>query len=665
MSYTQIDNLAVNTIRTLSIDAIEKANSGHPGLPMGAAPMAYVLWTRFMRYNPGNPAWFNRDRFVLSAGHGSMLLYSLLHLTGYDVSIEDLKQFRQWGSKTPGHPEFGHTPGVDATAGPLGQGLSMAVGMAMAERFLAAKFNQPGHEVVDHHTYVLAGDGDMMEGVASEAASLAGHLGLHKLVVLYDSNDISLDGPTNWAFTENVADRYRAYGWNVLRVEDGNDLEEIERAIAAAKTESGRPTLIEVKTIIGFGSPKKQGTKSAHGEPLGVEESAKAKETYQWPHEPFHVPHEVAEQFAQVKAAGQATESAWNDAMEKFGHEFPELAQALVDAIHGQVRVDWDAVLPAFSGDVATRDALGKVMNELAAHIPTLLGGSADLSSSNKTLLAGEEHFSKESYAGRNVFYGVREHAMGAALNGLTLHGGVIPYDATFLVFADYLRPAMRMSALMKQPVLHIFTHDSVAVGEDGPTHEPIEQIASIRAIPGFKMFRPADATETALSVRYALEHRDAPVALALSRQKLPTLDEVKQNQANFAKGGYVLYENNLGGNASDWLIFLATGSEVQLALAAAKRLAAESVAVRVVSLPSLEVFEEQEQAYKEQVLPAAATKRVAIEMGHPMPWYKYVGFHGCALGIDHFGASAPGDVVMAKFGFTVNNVVELARELL
>lgn len=665
MSFTQTDELAVNTIRTLSIDAIEKANSGHPGLPMGAAPMAYVLWTRFMKYNPKNPSWFNRDRFVLSAGHGSMLLYSLLHLSGFDVSLEDLKQFRQWGSKTPGHPEFGHTPGVDATAGPLGQGISMAVGMAMAERFLASTFNQPGHEVIHHNTYVIVGDGDMMEGVASEAASLAGHLGLHKLIVLYDSNNISLDGPTNWSFTESVADRYKAYGWNVLRVEDGNDLNEIEGAIAKARNEDRRPTLIEVKTIIGYGAPKKQGTKSAHGEPLGSDEAAMAKAAYSWPHDAFYVPETVRALFAEVAKAGQVAEDQWNDEMEKYGHDFSEAAQQLVDAIHERVGVNWDSVLPDFSGDMATRDALGKVVNALAPHIPTLLGGSADLSSSNKTLLANEEHFSRESYAGRNVFYGVREHAMGAALNGITLHGGVFPYDATFLVFSDYLRPTMRMSALMKQPVLHVFTHDSVAVGEDGPTHEPIEQLASMRAIPGFTVFRPADATETALSVRYSLEHRDGPVALALSRQKLPTLAEVKEHRGNFNKGGYILYENKPSANPADLLIFLATGSEVQLALGAAKKLGEDGVAVRVVSMPSLEVFDKQDASYQESVLPAAARKRFAIEMAHPMPWYKYVGRDGKILAIDHFGASAPGDVIIRNFGFTVENVLEVARELL
>lgn len=661
MPYTEVDERAVATIRTLSIDAIEKANAGHPGLPMGAAPMAYVLWTRFLRHDAQRPDWVNRDRFVLSAGHGSMLLYSLLHLTGYDVSLDDLKAFRQWGSKTPGHPEHGHTDGVDATTGPLGQGLAMAVGMAMAEQFLAARFNRPGHEVIDHYTYVIAGDGDLMEGITSEASSLAGHLGLHKLVVLYDSNDISLDGPTEWCFTENVAERYRAYGWNVLRVDDGNDMEQIEAAIAQARAEQMKPTLIEVKTVIGYGAPNKQGTKNAHGEPLGADEAAKAKLAYGWSHDAFHVPPEVARHFAVLRQSGEADHEAWEAAFEAYGHAFPELAQQLVDALADRVRVAWDDVLPAFEGSVATRDAFGKVVNALAPHIPTLLGGSADLSGSNKTLIAGEDHFARGSYGGRNVFYGVREHAMGAILNGLALHRGVFAYGGTFLVFCDYLRPSLRLAALMKQPVLHVFTHDSIAVGEDGPTHEPVEQIASLRAIPGFTVFRPADATETAWAVRDALENRQGPVALALTRQKLPVIEEVKANGGAFHRGGYVLLQEGAG----DQLILIASGSEVQWVLAAGKALAAEGVAVRVVSMPSLERFDAQDAAYREKVLPEAVTRRLAVEMAHPMPWYKYVGTNGRILGIDHFGASAPGDVIVREFGFTTENVLRIARELL
>lgn len=663
MPYTEVDQLAVTSIRTLSIDAIEKANSGHPGLPMGAAPMAYVLWSRFMRYSPSQPEWFNRDRFVLSAGHGSMLLYSLLHLTGYDVTIDDLKQFRQWGSKTPGHPEYGHTPGVDATTGPLGQGLAMAVGMAMAERFLGARFNQPGHEVVDHYTYAIAGDGDLMEGITSEASSLAGHLGLHKLVVLYDSNDISLDGPTSWCFTENVADRYRAYGWNVLRVEDGNDMEAVERAIGKAQAQKEQPTLIEVKTVIGFGAPNKQGTKAAHGEALGADEAAAAKQAYHWAHEPFHVPDEVRSHFAALQQENEQRRTDWEAALEAYGQAHPELAQQLIDALQGRVRVDWDTVLPQFEGNVATRDAFGKVINAVAPHVPTLLGGSADLSGSNKTLLANEDHFGQEHPDGRNVFYGVREHAMGAIQNGIALHRGVFAYGGTFLVFCDYLRPALRIAALMKQPALHVFTHDSIAVGEDGPTHEPVEQLASLRSIPGLTVLRPADATETAFAVRYALEHRDGPIALALTRQKLPVLPEVKEHEADFARGGYVMFEHGMG----DQLVLLASGSEVQSVLTVGKQLAQEGVAVRVISMPSLELFDTQDHAYREHVLPTSMTRRLAVEMGHPMPWYQYVGngTHGRILGIDRFGASAPGDVVVKAYGFSTENILRIARELL
>lgn len=502
MPYTEQDQLAVKTIRTLSIDAIEKANSGHPGLPMGAAPMAYVLWSRFMKYNPSNPSWIDRDRFVLSAGHGSMLLYSLLHLTGYDVSIDDLKQFRQWGSKTPGHPEYGHTPGVDTTTGPLGQGIATAVGFAIAERFLAAKFNKDGHTPIDHYTYVICGDGDLMEGISGEASSLAGHLKLNKLIVLYDSNDISLDGPTNWAFTEDVKMRYRAYGWNVLRVEDGNNLDEIEAAIAKAKSFNDAPTLIEVRTIIGYGAPNKQGTAGAHGSPLGKEETALAKQTYGWTYqEDFYVPDEVRSLFAELKARGEKAEQAWKDAYQTYAQKYPADAKTFETVIAGKVDVDFDAVLPEFNESVATREAFGKVINAIGPHMPTLLGGSADLSKSNNTMLKDEDHFKAPDYAGKNVFYGVREHAMGAMVNGIALHGGVFPYAGTFLVFVDYLRPAVRLAALMKQPSLFVLTHDSIAVGEDGPTHEPVEQLASLRVIPGLRVFRPADGTETGLSL--------------------------------------------------------------------------------------------------------------------------------------------------------------------
>ncbi|MBX6353223.1 MAG: transketolase [Thermoflavifilum sp.] len=661
MAFDQVDQRAVQAIRALSIDMVEKANSGHPGLPMGAAPMAYVLWSRFMRVNPDQPGWVNRDRFILSAGHGSALLYSLLHLFGFDVSTDDLKAFRQWGSKTPGHPEYGHTPGVDATTGPLGQGVAMAVGMAMAERFLAARYNRPGYDLFDHYTYVLAGDGDMMEGVAAEAASLAGHLGLNRLIVLYDSNDVSLDGPTSWSFTESVSDRFRAYGWNVLRVEDGNDLASIEAAIAKARQEQERPTLIEVKTIIGYGAPTKQGTKNAHGEPLGAEEAEKAKQFYGWTYPPFEVPDDVRQRFREFADAGRAAYRAWQTRFAAYQEAFADLARELHDALAGRVSVDWSNVLPTFEGSVATRDAFGKAINAVAPHVPTLLGGSADLSGSNKTILQNEDQFQKGSYHGRNFFYGVREHAMGAILNGLALHGGVIPFAGTFLVFSDYLRPALRLSALMKQPVLHVFTHDSIAVGEDGPTHEPVEHLTSLRAIPGLRVLRPADANETAWAVRFALTHRDQPVALILTRQKLPVLAELQGHEADFDRGAYIAFQHGDGMA----LALLASGSELQLALEAGKRLASEGVAVRVINCPSLDVFDEQDAAYREQVLPAGLRKRLAVEMAHPMSWYKYVGLDGVVLGIDRFGASAPGNVVVREYGFTVDHVLDEARKLL
>ncbi|KLU62745.1 transketolase [Peptococcaceae bacterium CEB3] len=661
MSFSEIDQLAVNTIRTLSIDAIERANSGHPGLPMGAAPMAYVLWTRFLQHHPDHSDWINRDRFVLSAGHGSMLLYSLLHLSGYDVSIEDIKDFRQWGSKTPGHPEFGHTHGVEATTGPLGQGIGMAVGMAMAEKFLAAKYNRPGRHVVDHCTYVLCGDGNLMEGVAAEAASLAGHLQLGKLIVLYDSNDISLDGPTAWSFTEDVKSRFQAYGWNVLLVEDGNNLEEIENAIRTAHTSVSKPTLIQVKTIIGYGAPGKQGSSEAHGSPLGPSEARKAKQSYHWDYEPFYVPAEVRELFSRVATRNLTIFEEWENGLKSFSRDYPELAEEFADVIDGGTTIEWDKVDPEFDVSMATRDAFGRVINAVAPYVPTLLGGSADLSSSNKTLLAGEGHFGPENYAGRNVFYGVREHAMGAAMSGICLHGGVIPYAGTFLVFAGYMSPSIRLTVLMKQPALYIFTHDSIAVGEDGPTHQPIEQVSTLRSIPGLTVFRPVDANETMQSVRYALENRHGPVALVLTRQKLPLLSGVLSREDDFAKGAYVLYEN-----PGDYpVILLGTGSEVHLILKVGKRLSDIGQPVRVVNVTSMELFDKQSQAYKDEVLPPACRRRLAVEMGHPVSWYKYVGLDGKVLGIDTFGASGPGDVVVEKYGFTVEKILNLLQDWL
>ncbi|GGK33835.1 transketolase [Caldalkalibacillus thermarum] len=663
MSATNIEQLAINTIRTLSIDAVEKANSGHPGMPMGAAPMAYTLWSRFLKHNPNNPKWFNRDRFVLSAGHGSMLLYSLLHLSGYDLSMEEIKNFRQWGSKTPGHPEYGHTPGVEATTGPLGQGIGMAVGMAMAERHLAAVYNREGFNIVDHFTYVICGDGDLMEGVAYEAASLAGHLKLGRLIVLYDSNDISLDGDLHLSFREDIQQRFESAGWQYLRVEDGNDVEAIAQAIEEARADESRPTLIEVRTVIGYGSPNKAGKHVVHGAPLGEEEVKQTKQTYGWPHEPFHVPQEVREHFQRLQQKWQEDEEEWQALFDRYEQAYPDLARQLKAAIEGQWNADGQA-LPEFEtgSKVATRAASGTMINHLAQQLPGLWGGSADLASSTKTLIKDAAHFSAEDYSGRNIWFGVREHAMGAALNGIALHGGTKPYGGTFFVFSDYLRPAIRLAALQKLPVVYVFTHDSIAVGEDGPTHEPIEQLPSMRAIPGLTVIRPADAHETTAAWLYAVQHTEGPVALVLTRQGVPVLEETKQSVDTLAKGAYVLAETE--GQLPE-LILLASGSEVSLVLEAKKVLEQEGIAVRVVSMPSWELFEQQSDSYKAEVLPPGVKKRLAVEMAHPLGWERYVGEEGDVLGITTFGASAPGSTVMEKYGFTVDNVVERAKALL
>lgn len=652
------EELAVNTIRTLSIDAIEKAKSGHPGMPMGAAPMAYTLWAKEMNHNPLNPSWFNRDRFVLSAGHGSMLLYSLLHLFGYDVSIDDLKNFRQWGSKTPGHPEFGHTPGVEATTGPLGQGVAMAVGMAMAERHLAETYNRTGFNIVDHYTYSICGDGDLMEGVSAEAASLAGHLKLGRLVVLYDSNDISLDGDLHLSFSERVEDRFKAYGWQVIRVEDGNDLEAIQKAIQEAKADTERPTLIEVKTTIGFGSPNKAGKSASHGSPLGVEETKLTKGVYNWDFEqPFFVPEEVAGHFKQLADLGQQKEIAWNKLFESYKQEYPELANQFQAALNGVLPENWEDALPAFQSDeaLATRDSSGKTLNAAARVIPQLIGGSADLAGSNKTLLSSEKNYGLDSYAARNIWFGVREFAMGAAINGMALHGGVKVFGATFFVFSDYLRPAIRLAALMKLPVIYVFTHDSVAVGEDGPTHEPIEQLASLRAMPDLSLIRPADAKETAAAWRLALESTDTPTALVLTRQNLPTLGiEQQAVYEGVQKGAYIVSKAKKEAEG----LLLASGSEVSLAIAAQKELEKEDIFVSVVSMPSWDRFEKQSKEYRESVLPSQIKKRLAIELGSSLGWREYVGDQGETLAIDHFGASAPANKLFDEYGFTVENVV-------
>lgn len=659
------DQLAINAIRTLSIDAIEKANSGHPGLPMGAAPMAYTLWTQHLRHNPQNPNWYNRDRFVLSAGHGSMLLYSLLHLGGYDLPMEEIKNFRQWGSLTPGHPEYGHTAGVEATTGPLGQGIAMTVGMAMAEAHLAAKYNKDEHKIVDHYTYALCGDGDLMEGVAAEAISLAGHLQLEKLIVLYDSNDISLDGELGMSFSENVQKRFESYGWNYLRVDDGNDISELNAKIEEAKQLKGKPTLIEVKTVIGYGSPNKSGKSDSHGAPLGADEATLTKAHYGWDHEPFNVPQEVYETFkTAAERQGVAAEQAWNEQFEAYRAQYPELAAEFENAMAGDLPADFAAEVPVYEAgkSVATRSSSGDVINALAKKLPSLFGGSADLASSNKTTIKGAGDFSVENYAGRNIWFGVREFAMGAALNGMALHGGLNVFGATFFVFSDYVRPAVRLSALMGLPVTYVFTHDSIAVGEDGPTHEPVEHLASLRAMPNLNVIRPADANESAEAWKQAILSPNTPTALVLSRQNLPVLDTTAQLAAEgVARGGYVVSPAT---KATPDAILIAAGSEVSLAVDAQKTLLAEGVDVSVVSMPSTFAFDQQDADYKESVLPKTVTKRLAIEMGATQSWYKYVGLEGDVLGIDTFGASAPGDLVIEKFGFTVENVVNKVKAL-
>lgn len=662
-----VEQLSVNALRTLSIDAIEKANSGHPGLPMGAAPMAYTLWTDFMNHNPKNSKWFNRDRFVLSAGHGSALLYSLLHLSGYDVSIEDLKSFRQWGAKTPGHPEVNDTDGVEATTGPLGQGIAMAVGMAMAEAHLAALYNKEDFQVVDHYTYALISDGDIMEGISHEAASLAGHLGLGKLIALYDSNHISLDGELDKAFSENTAERFQAYNWQVLTVKDGNNLEEIRAALKEAKANTEQPTLIEVKTIIGYGSPNKSNSSASHGAPLGEEEVKLTKENYGWDYEPFHVPQEVYADFEEkIIQNGMEKEEEWKKLLASYKEAYPELAASLEATIQGELPEGWEQSLPVFEpgkDTMATRASSGKVLNAIAKEIPTFFGGSADLASSNKTTMVDGGDFSRNDYAGRNIWFGVREHAMGAMLNGMALHGGLKVFGATFFVFNDYLRPAIRLAALMNQPVTYVFTHDSIAVGEDGPTHEPIEQLASLRAMPGISVIRPADANETAAAWRLAIESKDQPTALVLTRQNVPTLEGTSEKAyEGVKKGAYVISDSE---KETPDAILIATGSEVQLAIRAQAALKKENIDVRVVSMPSFDRFEAQDETYQKEVLPPHVKSRVAIEMGSTFGWERYVGDHGRILGIDRFGASAKGEKVVEEYGFTVENVVKYVKSVM
>ncbi len=631
---------------------------------MGAAPMAYALWTNHLNVSPQNPNWFNRDRFVLSAGHGSMLLYSMLHLSGYNLSIDDLKQFRQWGSKTPGHPEFGHTEGVDATTGPLGQGIAMAVGMALAERHLAETYNKDNFHVVDHYTYSICGDGDLMEGISSEAASLAGHLGLGRLIVLYDSNDISLDGDLDRSFSENVKNRFEAMNWEVLYVKDGNNIEEVTAAIEKAKQSTDRPTLIEVKTTIGFGSPNRAGTSGVHGAPLGSEEAKLTKEAYSWTfEEDFHVPSEVYDHFKEaVKDAGQKKEAAWNELFAQYEKEYPELAAQLKLAIEGKLPENWDQEVPVYEAgsSLASRASSGEVLNGIAKQVPFFIGGSADLAGSNKTTIKNTDDFGKNNYAGKNIWFGVREFAMGAALNGMALHGGLRVFGGTFFVFSDYLRPAIRLAALMGLPVTYVFTHDSIAVGEDGPTHEPVEQLASLRAMPNLSVIRPADGNETAAAWKLAVSSTDKPTALVLTRQNLPTIDQAPEKAyEGVEKGGYVVVE---AADAQPEALLLASGSEVGLAIEAQKALEKEGIRASVVSLPAWDRFDQQSDEYKESVLPKAVRARIAIEMGASLGWERYTGLDGDVIAIDKFGASAPGETIIEKYGFTVSNVVSRVK---
>ncbi|MEW6074469.1 MAG: transketolase [Planctomycetota bacterium] len=660
-----LDLAAINTLRALAIDAIENAGSGHPGLPLGAAPMAYVLWHRHLKFDPAQPDWYDRDRFVLSAGHGSMLLYGLLHLFG-SLPREEIERFRQWGSRTPGHPERGVTPGVEATTGPLGQGAANSVGLAMAERFLAHRYNRPGHAIVDHRTYALVSDGDLMEGIASEAASLAGHLGLGRLTWLYDANDVSLDGPTSLAFTEDVGRRYEACGWHVQRVEDGNtDLPAIDAALAEARAEEARPSLIVVRTTIGYGSPGKAGTAASHGAPLGAAEAVRTKAELGWEHErPFHVPNEVRAHCRSAGARGARARAEWEARLARWAAAHPALDAERRLAAGGTLPRGWDEELPAFAAGakLATREAGGKVLNALAERLPWILGGDADLSGSTKTAIAGASDFDGRTGQGRNVHFGVREHAMGAIANGLAYHGGVRPYTATFFVFADYMRPAIRLAAMNHLPVVFVFTHDSIAVGEDGPTHQPIEHLASLRAMPGLLVLRPADATETVEAWKVALAERARPTALVLSRQGLPVLDRgTLGSAAGVRRGAYVLADPP---GEAPAVVLIATGAEVHLALAARALLAARGVAARVVSMPSWELFAAQDAPYRESVLPPALSARVAVEAGTTFGWERWAGERGVVLGLDRFGASAPAAVLLRELGFTAERVAEAALAL-
>ena len=663
-----LDELCINTIRTLAMDGVQKANSGHPGAPMGLADVAYVIWTKFLKHNPGNPDWHDRDRFVLSAGHASMLLYSLLYLTGYGLTMEDLKQFRQWNSRTPGHPEHGLTPGVETTTGPLGQGISNAVGMAIAEKWLAQYFNRPGFNIVDHYTYVIASDGDMMEGVSSEASSLAGHLGLSKLICFYDDNHITIEGCTDLAFSEDVCKRYSAFRWHTQRLDDDATLDELASAIISAQNEKERPSLIAIRTHIGCGSPNKQDSEKAHGEPLGEEEVRLTKKNLGWEsEEPFFVPEKAFNHFRKAVEKGCELEGNWNDMFEKYAKEYPDLAKQWHQFMNRELPEDWKKAIPVFTIDkkaIATRNASGTVLNAIAPLIPNLIGGSADLAPSTKTYMEKFGSISKDNFSARNIHFGVREHGMGAIVNGMALHKGVIPYGSTFMVFSDYMRPSVRLSAIMEQPSIWIFTHDSIGVGEDGPTHQPVEHLAALRAIPNLVVIRPADANETASAWRIALESKNRPVAMALTRQNVPILDQTQFPSADegVEKGAYILSDPEDG--LPD-IILIGTGSEVSLVLDASKQLKEKGIKVRVVSMPSWELFEDQDDDYKNKVFPPSVKARLAVEAGVTQGWCRYVGSEGDVIGIDHYGASAPGGTVFKQFGFTVENVVDRALALL
>ncbi|ARN80978.1 transketolase [Methylocystis bryophila] len=678
-SNAALDQRCINAIRFLSVDMVQKADSGHPGLPLGAAPMAYVLWSRFLKHNPKNPKWNDRDRFVLSAGHGSALLYSLLHLTGYDLPLQEIERFRQWDSKAPGHPERGLTPGVEITTGPLGQGFANAVGFAIAERHLAMSFNRPGFDVIDHRTFVIMSDGDMMEGVAAEAASLAGHLRLGKLICLYDENHVTLSAGTDMAFTENCGERFDAYGWHVQEVANGNDLSALDAALRAACDEADRPSLIRVRTHLGYGSPHKQDSFEAHGSPLGADEVRLTKQNLGWPTEPtFLVPQDVASHMREAIARGCKLEEEWSRELERYEEKYAELAESLQQAWRGELPDGWDSDIPEFQADAkgeATRVSAGKVMNAIAPKLPALIGGSADLNPSTFTALKGLGDFEPESappghqtngawsYAGRNIWFGVREHAMGAVVNGLAAHGGALPFGATFLIFSDYMRPPIRLASIMQLHVVFVFTHDSVALGEDGPTHQPVEQLASLRAIPGLTVIRPADANETAEAWRVAVAAENRPVALALSRQKAPTLDRSRYAPAEgLRRGAYVLAD---APNGKTDAVLIASGSEVNLIVEAQKKLEERGIHARAVSMPSWELFEAQPKTYRDEIFPRDVPARLAVEAGATQGWSRYVGDRGDVLGLDHFGASAPGEVTLREFGFSVENVCKRVEALL